>query len=69
MACADPEGDMGSAPHPRENYINIGFLGNTGPEPLKITKLQIQHSMFGHHRLASETQFKWRFAGGPLRTR
>ena len=22
--------------------------------------------MFGHHRHASETPFKWRFAGGPM---
>ena len=28
-------------PDPLENYKNIGFLGNTGPNPLKITKLPI----------------------------
>ena len=48
---------------------NIGFLSNTGPDPLKITKLPSQHSMLGHHRHASETPFKWRFAGGPMMTR
>ena len=31
-----------------ENYKNIGFLSNTGPDPLKITKLPIQHSLLGH---------------------
>ena len=36
-----------------ENYKNIGFLRNTGPDPLKITKLPIQHSMLGHHRPVS----------------
>ena len=51
---------------PLENYKNIGFLSNTGPDPLKITKLPKQHSMLGHHRPASETPFKWHFAGGPL---
>ena len=56
---------MGSGP-PLENYKNIGFLSNTGPDPLKIIKLPIKHSMLGHHRAASETPFKWRFTGGPL---
>ena len=62
--CADPEGTGG--PDPLENYSNIGFLSNTGTDPLKITKLPIQHSMLGHHRPASETPFKWHLAGGPF---
>ena len=37
--CADPEGAGG--PDTLENYKNIGFLTNTGPDPLKITKLPI----------------------------
>ena len=45
------------------------FFSNTGPDPLKITKLSSQHSMLGHHRHASETPFKWRFAGGPMMVR
>ena len=53
----------GSDPPPPENHKNIGFLSNTGADPLKITKLQSQQSMFGHHRHPSETPFKWRFAG------
>ena len=67
-ACADPEGGGGGqeVQTPPGNYKNIGFLGNTGPDPLIITKLPIQHSMLGHHRPASETPFKWCFAGGPL---
>ena len=32
---------------PQDNYKNIGFVIKTGPDPLKITKLPIQHSMFG----------------------
>ena len=69
-ACADPEGGGGAVgPDPPENYKNIGFLDNNGPDPLKITKLPIQHSMLGHQRPASETPFKWRFAGGPLMAR
>ena len=35
-----------------KNYKNIGFLicSNTGPDPLKITKLPSQHSMLDHYR-------------------
>ena len=49
-----------------ENNQNIGFLNNTVPDPLKITKLLSQHLMLGHHGHASETPFKWRFAGGTM---
>ena len=63
---ADPGGGGAGVRTPLEYYQNIGFQSNTGPDPLKITKLTIQHSMLGHHRPASETPFKWRFAGGPL---
>ena len=35
---------------PLNNHKKIGFLSNTGPDPLKITKLQSQHSMLGHHQ-------------------
>ena len=48
-----------------EKSQNIGFLINTGPDPLKITKLPIQHSMLDNQQPASETPFKWRsLAGG-----
>ena len=59
IPCADPDGGRGSGPH-LENYKHIGFLSNTGPDPLKITKLPSQYSMLGHHQLASETPFKIR---------
>ena len=42
-------GGAGLSGRPLENYENIGFLSNTAPDPLKITKLPIQHSMLGHH--------------------
>ena len=60
------EGVGSGPPSPLENYKNIGFLNKTGSDPLKITKLPIQHSILGHQLPASETSFKWRFAGGPL---
>ena len=61
------EGDRGSGPPPPWKWKNIGFLSNTGPDPLKIEKLPSQHSLLGHHRSVpvSETPLKWRFAGGP----
>ena len=50
-------GTGGLDPPPLKNHKYIGFLSNTGPDPLKITKLPSQHSMLGHHRHASETPF------------
>ena len=52
--------------HPLKNHKNIGFLSNTGPDPLKMTKLPSQHSMSGHHRYASEMLFRWLADDGPL---
>ena len=50
--CADPEGGEGvQTPPLSENHKNIGFLCETGPDPLKITKLQSPHSMLGHHMI------------------
>ena len=51
---------------PLKNHKNIGFLNNICSDTLKITKLQSQHSMLGHHQPASEAPFKWCFAGGPM---
>ena len=47
-------GDRGSG-LPLKTHKEVGFLSNTGPDPLKITKLPSQHSMLGHNRHASET--------------
>ena len=46
---------MGSGPPTPENHKNIGFLSNTGPGHLNITRLPSQHSMLRHHRHAIET--------------
>ena len=35
FACADPEGTRGPDSPPLKNYKNIGFLSNSGPDPLK----------------------------------
>ena len=42
----------GLDPPPLKNHKNIGFLRNTGPDPLKITKLLSQHSMLARQRNA-----------------
>ena len=50
----------GSQLPPPEKSQNVGFLSNTGPDPLKnqkATKPAI--SMLGHYRPASKTPFKW----------
>ena len=49
-------------------WKNIGFLTNTGKDPLKH-HIPSLHSMLGHQRHASETPFKWRFTGGPMYAR
>ena len=56
MTRADPEGATGGS-DPLKNHQNIGFLSNTGPDPLKITKLPSQHSMWGHHLRADDCPF------------
>ena len=48
-------GQRSEAPPPPKNDKNIGFSSNTGPIPWKISKLPSQHSIKGHHRLATET--------------
>ena len=58
----------GSGHLPLKKHKNIGFLSNTGPDALKITKLTSQHSMLGHHRPASETPLNG-FAGEPMMAR
>ena len=69
--CAGPEEGGGGAqgPDPTEKIQKLGFLSNTGPDPLKITKLPSQHSMLGHQRHATETPFKLRFTDGPVMAR
>ena len=57
VPCADPEGGAGG----------LEFLSNTGPDPLKFSKLPSQHSTLGHHRHASEAPFKGVLLAGRLR--
>ena len=61
-------GGQGVRTSPRKSQKYKGF-SNTGPGPLKIVKLPSQLSILSHNLRASETPFKWRFAGGPKRTR
>ena len=70
VPCVDPEGRHGvRTPPPLKNHKNIEFLSNTGPDPLKFSRLPRQHPTLGHHRHASETPFKsfrWWADDGPL---
>ena len=49
-------------PPPLKNHENIGFLCNSGPDPLKIHKATKPAFNEG-------PSFKWRFAGGPTMAR
>ena len=71
IACADAEGwTAGPDPLPLINDKAIGFPSNSDSDLLKNhIATTSQHSMLSHHRPASETSFKWRFAGGPMMTR
>ena len=53
-------------PFSRKITKNIGFLSNTGPDPLKNHKADklSQNAILGLHLHASEMPLKWRFAGG-----
>ena len=57
---ADPEGTP---------WKLMKILGLFSPDPVKnheATNVPNKHSMLGQHRPASETPFKWRFAGVPM---
>ena len=68
-SCAGPEGGQDVRTPPPGQLQKYSVPSNTGPDSLKFTKLPIRHSMFGHHRPASKTPFKWRFAGGSMTAR
>ena len=64
-------GTGGPDPPPLKNHKNIGFLRKTGPDPLKITKLPSQHSMWGpssaRQRNAISMAFRWRADDGLIK--
>ena len=53
---------------PLNNLEAIGFLSNSGPDPLGNYKLKLpsQHLMLGHHWLVSKKPFCWRADDGTL---
>ena len=59
-------GGGGETGGPDTKYTKIGFLSNTGPDPLKNHKATKPAFKVGPSWPASETQFKWRFTGGPM---
>ena len=54
--CGGGGGGRGSKP-PTEKSQKFRVFSNTGPDPLKITKLPSQNSMLGHHRHARKMPF------------
>ena len=62
-SCADPEGmGRGSGPPSLKNHTNIGFLSNTGLDPLKNHKVTKQ----SFNVVRSSALHQWRFAGEPM---
>ena len=50
-----------------KNHKNIGFLCNTGLDPLENHKAtKPAFNMLNHHWHASKMPFKWHFAGRPM---
>ena len=64
VACADPERGTGVPdPPPLRTHKNIGFLSNTGPDPLKNHKATKSACIVG------PSSARQRFADGPMMTR
>ena len=63
------QGVLTPPPPPGKIAQILSFLAVLVRIPYKITKLQSQHSILGQCRHASDTPFKWRFAGGPMMAR
>ena len=57
-------GDRGYAPHPLKNHQNIGFLSNTGPDPLKNSKAI--KPAFNVWSSSARQRNRWRTDDGPL---
>ena len=64
QSCADPEGETRvRTTSPWKNHKTTGFLINIGPDPTENHKATKPTFNVGPH-----SQFKWRFAGGPMMT-
>ena len=63
-------GTEGPDPPPPKNHKNIGFLSNSGPDPLKNHKATEPAFNFGlssaRQRNAIQMVFRWRADDGPL---
>ena len=71
VACANPEwGAWGPDPTPLKNHKDIGFRGNTGPDPLKFHKANKtafnRGPLSARQRNAIEMAFRWRADDNPL---
>ena len=52
-----------------QTHKNIGFISNTGPDPLNIKKTTKPVFNVWALLLANEMPFKWCFVGGPIMVR
>ena len=67
----DPEGGQGlrTPPPPPENHINIGFLSNTGPDPLKnhkVTKPDFNVGPSSAHQRNAILMYGWHADDAPF---
>ena len=67
--CANPEWGQGVRTPLYHKNTCIGFLSNTGPDPLKNHKATKPAFNMDHHLPTSETPFQWRFAAGSMMAR
>ena len=68
LSWADPERGT-EGPDPLEKSQKFRVSKQYWSRYPEKSPRQSQHSMLGHYRPASETPFKWRFAGGPMMAR
>ena len=56
-------------PPEKSQTLNIGFLSNTGPGPLKIHKATKPAFNVGPSSARQRNAIEWRFAGRPIMAR
>ena len=69
ISSADPEGGTGGPDPPLKNHKNIGFLSNTGPDPLKNHKATKPAFNVGSSSAGQRNTISMGFAGRPMMAR
>ena len=68
MFMGGSRGGTGGPDPTLENHKNIGFLNNTGPDPLKNHKVTKPAFYGGPSSARQQNAIKWRFADGQIMT-